>query len=244
MNTRVWYPRVIFSVKKLLLVGFLPLALPFARNSSFAASSANDCLYQVDLAQFPKYRALWMAKLGPTPFNHARMMVEPAFAPEYSVSVYSRSLSRDQVKYVVTYIAADQNFWQATDIGRQPQRAQSVKTRRIDCEISKQTGDKLKQAWIEMLSGDQQPKPMREEDAGRATDATVAEFSIQLSRAQTLYGEVAVELVEGRKTRALLQVANALIEYCKAKPTDRPAIASQLDRKVTRVLELLKHRRS
>jgi hypothetical protein len=182
-------------MKKLLLVGLLLLGLPFARNSSFGAKSANDCLYQVDLAQFPKYRALWMAKLGPTPFNYARMMVEPAFAPDYSVSVYSRSLGRDQVKYIVRYIAADKNLWQATDIGKQPQRANGVKTRQIDCEISKQTADRVKQAWIGMLSGDQHPKPMREEDAGRATDATLAEFSIQLSHAETLHGEVALELV-------------------------------------------------
>ena len=94
-----------------------------------------------------------------------------------------------------------------------------------------------------MLSGDQHPKPMREEDVGRTTDATVAEFSIQLSHGETLYGEVALELVEGRKTRGLLEVANALIEYCKAIPTDRPAIASQIDRKASRLLDLLKHKR-
>lgn len=230
-------------MRKLFLVVFLLFGLSFARNSSFAASSANDCLHQVDLAEFPKYRTLSMAKLGPTPFNYARMMVEPAFAPEYSVSVYSQSLRPDRVKYVVTYIVADQNLWQATDIARQPQRAKGVKTHRTDCEISKQTAEKVKQAWIAMLSGDQHPKPMREEDVGRTTDATVAEFSIQLSHGETLYGEVALELVEGRKTRGLLEVANALIEYCKAIPADRPAIASQIDRKVGRLLELLKHKR-
>jgi len=43
-------------MKKLLLIGFLLLGLPFTRNSSLAASSANDRLYQVDLSEFPKYR--------------------------------------------------------------------------------------------------------------------------------------------------------------------------------------------
>jgi hypothetical protein len=79
-------------MSKLFLVGFLLLELSFSRNPSLAASSVNDCLYEVDLAEFPKYRTLSMAKLNPTPFNYARMMIEPAFAPEYSVSVYrSRS---------------------------------------------------------------------------------------------------------------------------------------------------------
>ena len=231
-------------MKKLFLIGFLIFGLPSARNSSFAASSASDCLYQVDLAQFRKYRALWTAKFGPTPFNYARMMAEPAFAPEYSVSVYSQSSRPDQAKYVVTYIVGDQNLWQATDIAKQPQRAKGVKTRRTDCEISEQTAEKVKQAWIAMLSVDQHPKPMPKEVVGRATDATVAEFSIQSSHGEALYGEVAVELAEGRKTRGLLEVANALIEYCKATPAERPVIASQIDRKANRVLELLKHKRS
>lgn len=209
-------------MNKLLLTGLSLLGFPFAGNATLNASSANDRLFQVDLAQFPKYRTLSMAKLSPTPFNYARMMVEPAFAPEYSVSVYSQPLRPDRVRYVVTYIVADQNLWQATDIARQPQRAKSVKTRRTDCEISKHTAEKVKQAWIAMLSGDQHPKPMRKEDVGRTTDATIAEFSIQLSQGETPYGKVALELVEGRKTRGLLEVANALIEYCKAT-TDRSA---------------------
>jgi hypothetical protein len=229
-------------MKELLLIGFLLLGLPFTRNSSFAASSANDRLYQVNLSEFPKYRALWIGKLGPIPFNYARMMVEPAFAPEYSVSVYSRVLRRGQIKYVVTYMVADRNLWQTTDIGRYPQRARAAKTRRIDCEIPKQTAENVKQAWIGMLSGDQHPRPMREEDAARTTDATIAEFSVQLPRGETLYGEMAIELPEGRKTRALLEVANALIDYCKAKPTNHPAIAGQIDRKVKGLLQMLRRR--
>ena len=93
-----------------------------------------------------------------------------------------------------------------------------------------------------MLSGDQHPRPMREEDAARTTDATIAEFSVQLPRGETLYGEMAIELPKGRKTRALLEVANALIDYCKAKPTNHPAIAGQIDRKVKGLLQMPRRR--
>ena len=72
-----------------------------------------------------------------------------------------------------------------------------------------------RQAWIQMLSGSQRPRPMREEDAARSTDATIAEFSIQLPHGKTLYGEFPVELPSGRKTRALIELGDTLINYCK-----------------------------
>jgi len=146
MNTRVRYPQVIFSVKKLFLVGLLLLGLSFARNSSFAASSANDRLYEVSFKEFPRYRALWQGKLGPTPFKYGRMMAEPAFAPEYSVAVYSRPIGGGTVKYFVTYITMDRSLWQATNVGKNPQGAERAKTRRIDCEIPKETTLKVRQA--------------------------------------------------------------------------------------------------
>jgi hypothetical protein len=168
-------------------------------------------------------------------------MVEPAFAPEYSVSVYSRSLARGEVKYFVTYAAADQSLWQTSDAGTKPQGAEHIKIRRIDCEIPKEIAEKVKQAWLGMLTGNQHPTPMRQEDAARATDATVAEFSIQVSSAETLYGEIAAELPRGPKTKALLDLANILADYCKAKPTDRSAIASRIDQEATQLLEMLKY---
>jgi hypothetical protein len=234
---------MIFSVKKLLLVGFLLLALPFARNSSFAASSPNDRLYEVSLNEFPRYRALWQGKLGPTPFNYGRMIAEPAFAPEYSVAVYSRSIGRGEVKYFVTYIAMDRSLWHATTVGKNLRAAERAEMRRIDCEIPKETALKVRQAWLGMLSGKQGPRPMREEDVRATGDATIAEFSIQLSGEQALYGELVADLPSGPKTRTLVEIANALADYCKVQPRSRPAATSQIDRKVTRLIGLLKHRR-
>jgi hypothetical protein len=94
-----------------------------------------------------------------------------------------------------------------------------------------------------MLSGNQRPRPWTEVDATRSTDATVAEFSIQVSHAEILYGETidADELLRER-TRALMDLARTLVDYSKAKQTDRAAIASKIDRKATRLLEMLKEK--
>lgn len=201
---------------------------------------AADRLYEVNLAEFPKYRALLLSKLGPTPFNCGRVTVEPAFAPEYSVSVYSRSLLRDEVKYFVTYAAADQSLWETSDAGRNSEGAEHTKIRLIDCEIPKEIAEKVKQAWLGMLTGNQHPTPMRQEDAARATDATIAEFSIQVSPAQTLYGEIPTQLPAGPRTKALLDLANSLSDYCKAEPAHRPVIASTVDHEATALLDQLK----
>lgn len=123
-------------MNKLLLMGLSVLWFLFTANASLTAPSANDRLFQVDLEEFPRYRALWLGRLGPTSFNYARMMVQPAFAPEYSVSAYSRQDGRGQVRYVVTYVALDRSLWQTTDIGRHPKEAEVVQIRRVDCEIS------------------------------------------------------------------------------------------------------------
>jgi len=221
-------------IRLLLVVGALAFSL------LLRAASDNDQLYQVNLAEFPKYRALSLGKLGPTPFNCGRVIVQPAFAPEYSVSVYSRSLAQGGMKYFVTYIAPDQSLWETSDAGRNPQNAENANVRRIDCEIPKEIAEKVKQVWLGMLTGNQSPTPMRAEDAARATDATIAEFSIEVPPAETLYGEIPAEVPKGPKTKTLVGLANALTEYCKAKPMDRSAIAGRVDREATRLLEMIK----
>ena len=209
-----------------------------------SASAPKDYLFEVDLAELPKIRSILLKKLGPTPFDYGRMMVEPAFLPEFSVSVYSRSLEGRGRKYFVTYIETDRNIWQATDIGRHPKEAEKVKIRRIDCEIDAPIAALLRQAWIQMLSGNQRPRRMTVEDATRFTDSTVGEFSIQLSHAKVLYGEViSTEFPSGPKTKMFMDLANTLLNYCKAKPKNRSAIAVKIERKAKQLLEMLKQKR-
>ena len=197
------------------LITALAISLHSRALSNAAAPSESDRLFQVDLKEFPRYRLIWLNKLGPTPFDCGRMMVEPAFAPEYSVSVYSQPSATRQRRYFVTYVTADRSLWQATDAGRHAKEAEPAKIRRVDCEIPSSAAHLAKQAWIQMLSGSQRPRPMRKEDAARSTDATIAEFSIQLAHGKTLYGEFPVELPPGRKARALIELGDILSTIAK-----------------------------
>jgi hypothetical protein len=226
--------------KPVCLITALAISLDVTALSNATAPSGRDRLFQVDLTEFPGYRLIWLNKLGPTRFDCGRMIVEPAFAPEYSVSVYSRPSASRPRRYFVTYMTADQNLWQTTDAGRHPKAAEAAKIRRVDCEIPASTAYLLRQAWIQMLSGSQRPRPMREEDAARSTDATIAEFSIRLAHGETLYGEFAVELPPGQKTRRLVELGGTLVDYCKANSADRQTIAAKLDRNATRLFEMLK----
>jgi|ERR1043166_426242 hypothetical protein len=201
-----------------------------------AMPADKDGLIQVNLAEFPKYRAVLVKKLGSTRFDCGRVVFKPAFVPEYSVSVYSKT-SKDQ--YFATYIKAEQNLNDLLEPGADRKKAKLVKTRIVTCEMPRHIAEELRQAWIGMLSGKQHPRPMTLQDAVRATDATVGEFSIQLPN-ETLYGEVLeAESPLGRKTTALVELANMLIGYCQAEPTHRPAIEHEIDRKATRLLEML-----
>ncbi len=225
---------------KRFLLRLLLVAVALTWVLALEAASDGDRLYQVNLAEFPKYRALLLGKLGSTPFNCGRVMVQPAFAPEYSISVYSRSLARGEVEYFVAYVAADQSLWEESEAGKEPEQAEHIHIRHVNCEIPKQIAEKVKQAWLGMLAGNQHPIPMRPEDAARATDATVAEFSIQVSPAETLYGEIPTQLPTGPRTKALLDLGNSLADYCKAEAADRPVIASKIDHEATGLLEQLR----
>lgn len=144
------------------------------------------------------------------------------------------------MKYLVTYLAAEQSLWETSDAGSNTRDAEHTNVRQIDCEIPKEIADKVRRAWLGMLTGNQRPTRMREEDAARTTDATIAEFSIQVSPSETLHGEIAVEAPNGQKTKTLLDVANTLVDYCKATPADRPAIANKIDHEATALLDQLK----
>jgi hypothetical protein len=185
------------------------------------------------------YRKLRLAKLGITSFDYGRVIVEPAFAPEHSVSLYRKSTPDGHVRAIITYVVADRNLWDATNGGIDIKRAQQVKTRRIDCEIPTRTAEKVRQVWIAMLAGKQRPIPMRAEDAARTTDATTTEFSIQLSTAETLYGEIAAEAPSGPKTRALLELVTALVHYCESDSEHRVKEAHRIDREATKLIVIL-----
>ena len=233
----------VIEIGQMKILGLPIASLILVHLMSFAEATyfpRKGGLLQVDLTEFARYRAIRLSKLGPTRFDCGRMIVEPAFAPEYSVSVYSRQKEGKQRVYFATYVLAGSSLWQNSEIGRYPQRAEAIRVHRIDAKVPKRTAKLLKEAWLQMLSGAQRPRSIREEDV-RSTDSTVAEFSIETSAGKSLQGEVLdIASPPGQKAKALLELANSLIDYCKTEPAKRPSLVSELDRKATSLLALLK----
>ena len=209
-------------------VPFLALLLCAAVLPHRTSLSREDRLLAVDLGEFPSYRALRLAKLGPTPFNYGRIIGQPAFDPEYSVSIYAHKTPNKPTSCSITYIAATRSLWQSTDIGRLPAEGKRISTRRIDADFPLETATRVRNAVNQMLSGDHKPKPVDEGDL-LSTDATEMEFSLR-SGMSTLYGELNATLSPpGPRTEALLHVANLLVDYCKASPRHRSDVAKAID---------------
>ncbi|HZS18917.1 MAG TPA: hypothetical protein VFA51_13400 [Candidatus Udaeobacter sp.] len=229
------------QIKYLSRIGVLPVMIGLTSASALMAAPGADRLFEVNLALAPNYRSLLLSKLGPTPFDCGRFIAEPAFAAEYSVSVYSQPSADGEVKYFITYTASDKSLWETSNAGKDTKAARNINVHRLDCEIPRAIAQKTKQVWFAMLTDNQRRRPMHLQDAGRVTDATIGEFSLQLSPAKAIYGEMPVEAPVGVKTKTLVDIANALIEYYKAKPATRADIATTIDSTTTELLSRLKH---
>ena len=188
----------------------------------------------------PQYYSLLSSLLGLTGFDCGRTIVVPAFEPEYSVSVYTRS-GAGASTYGVTYVIAETNVWQRTNEGRD--RTAVPKVRRFDAEIPEQTAHLLREIWMGMLTGPQRPRPTptpRREIV--ISDETSVELSLQRWGSPMLFGEIDNISVRppGKKKQELVRLSWLLVEYCKTNPKQRPAIVKRIDDKANALLALLK----
>jgi hypothetical protein len=236
------------------------------------AELAFDHLEPTYLRKYPEYREVLLSKLGVTPFDCGRSIILPFSDTEASQSVYSKSINGRRI-YYVTRISSERNLWDLTDGGRYPKRAGSVRTHRIDAELPEQTAKLLKQVWLAMLQGSQEPRstpPRTPPKRGAAAkteerfvliDPSFLEFSIERPQGQPLVGVLNLSAGYagkerttapvlpradrfdqgfGDRLRMLVEVSEAVYEYCKAEPGKRFAIAKLIDQKVIRLLEVLK----
>lgn len=112
---------------------------------------------------YAKFRRLLAVKLGPTTFDCGRIIVMPAFEPEFAVSVHSSDVSNTKRTYYVTCVTAADNLWQKSDMVQYPRRAEQVRTDRIDAEIPETTAKLLRDAWLVMLqAAKNKPAPSSE----------------------------------------------------------------------------------
>ena len=196
-----------------------------------------DHLAPIDLKQSPNYRRLLASRLGVTPFNCGRATLLPAFDPEGSVSVYW-VLGSGHKMYRVTFIEVAKNLYQRTDGARYPARAKAVKDRRLDTEIPERTALVVREVWLRML---RDVKPISLPTNVVVLDATIAEFSLEMPTGPPLRGELNFSFsYPGKKTKPLVDIWNALYEYCKATVEERSAIANQIERKSIHLLETLR----
>jgi hypothetical protein len=195
-----------------------------------------DHLSPLDLSDksINNYRSFLAGKLGVTPFDCGRVIDTPSFEPESFVSVYSHTQNGRRVCYV-TVTRADANLWQRTKSLHDMRAAQNVGIQRIDAEISESVAKKIRQVWTRMLQASRVPPPLGLE---LELDGKLI-FSIQQAVGSTLAAQLWLP-APGPKTRALVEMSNALWDYCKSAPANRPAIASKIDQEATRLLAKLK----
>lgn len=199
-----------------------------------------DHLDPVHLEWNQNYRKLALSKLCVTRFDCGRTFTLPAFTPESCVSVYSAA-NKGPRKYFVTYSEPEDSLWQRTDGGNRPRSAHGLKVQRIDADIPAETAEVLKKVWDRML-GDVRPENGSSSPSGWrmiSVDGTDVEFSIERPNTRPFYGTLNVSLPPpGKKTKQLISLSNALIDYCKATPQKRPAIAERIDRDAKRLLTM------
>jgi hypothetical protein len=203
----------------------------------------DDHLRPASLERNLSYRKLSLSKLCFTKFDCGRAFTIPAFAPESCLSIYSKAETGARHVYLVTYVTARDSLWQRTDGGNQPKRAEGLKVLRCDAEIPAKTAELLRSVWHRMLAQTRPEKPLSASEWRMISiDGTNTEFSIERPHETPLYGTLNTSLpAPGEKTKEFLGLSNALTDYCKARPADRPAISRKIDRKAIQLLQKFKH---
>jgi hypothetical protein len=225
---------------KLLLPLIVLVLIADAVSAESLVPPGADHLVPIQPDTSPSYRKLLMSKLAVTPFNCGRAILFPPFQAEGVTSVYWISENGKRT-YYVTSVDAAENLWQRTDAGRYPEKAESVKIRRCDASIPEKTALLVREVWRGMLTGPQEPKPIQASPNTAEVDATTAEFWLEMDNKTSLSGELLFSLsYPGKKTKPLIDVANALYDYCKAAPEKRAQIADKIDQAATALLAQLK----
>jgi hypothetical protein len=214
------------NIKLFLSLGSALLVVLFSQNKSYAISEP-DYLAPSDRAKFKEYYQLLDKVLSPNGFDYGRVIVTPAFEPEYSISVYQRTNSQGATAGVA-YVKADRNIWRSTDMAQERNRV--PKAHRLDADLPTRTAELVRRVWLGMLTGNQSPRP----DSGPRfviSDQTTAEFSLKVD-GRVVHGEnenISVKPLGG-KLRDHMRLAWLLMDYAKAPPTERPRLIKQIDR--------------
>jgi len=227
-------PRLFTLKTNLWAIASIVAALSFA--TSYTASSERDDHLIPPDPLFQNYRDLLALKLGQTPFNCGRVIVQPAFEGESSISVYCSPETSVGEKCYVVYTEASDNLWQQTNALQNTERANNVKIKRIDAGISATTGQSIRTAFSRILEMTQAQTVREDEMRALTPDATYTEFSLERPSGPPLSGELNVSLVkQGVHITKLRTLFRLLVEYCKTNRRNRPHIEQAIRKTATQL---------
>jgi hypothetical protein len=218
------------------LIVTLALALQIAFPRCASSQNDHDHLALLNTKLFTHYRKILTSRLGLTPSDYGRVIVSPAFEPEYSISIY-QSTGLGHGTYRITYVAATESIWALTNGGNDLSRIEEVNIRRTDADIPMSTAGILKQVWMKMLKQSRGHAPPDGEWGRIPMDSTSIEWYLQLPDRRLKSAEVNNYFPIGPNTRAFIGLTTGdLVQYCKADPKVRPAIARKIEASARKLL--------
>ncbi len=179
-----------------------------------------------------KYEILSREKLLVTSGEVARFVSLPGSASvETSVSVYKMPGKRGSLPgdYWVTVTQASKSLWEAAQAESNPK---AIRIERLDAPLPQVTAQTVHDAWISTLIR-VKPTPRSEEVL---VDSTQEIFSAAKSEGSIIEGQAPSS--PGPKTKALIEVAFSLIEYCDKPPALRRKLARDIR---SRAMKLIEH---
>jgi hypothetical protein len=219
----------------LTLIVAIDLVLPHRASSR----DQHDHLALPNAKLFARYKEILASRLGVTPFDFGRVIVSPAFEPEYSISIY-KGTAVQQPAYRVTYMATTESIWALTNGGNDLNDIERVRVRRADSEIPESTATILKQVWMRMLKQAHGQTPPAGEWGRIPMDSTSIEWYLQSPNRRAESAELNNYYPIGPNTRAFVNLTTEnLVRYCKADPKQRNAIARTIEADARKLLVAL-----
>jgi hypothetical protein len=222
------------------LVGALCLRFAFAKEARTPETTKTyDHLIPLQSEPWSKdYRHLYESKLAITPFDCGRAISIPSLGREIAVSVYSELLPSGTVRYRVSCIEPSDSLWQATDGLKHKERANNVKVRRCDAEISAEAALAIKDVWARMIKEAHRPKVERPPNNGAEVERMMVgydlEFALDKGKGKRpIYGAITGMdgglPAAGTKTDMLSKLYDALYDFCHASAKKRPNLAKKIE---------------
>jgi hypothetical protein len=180
------------------------------------------------------YEQLWRQKLLVTPGEIARFVGLPGtIGLETTISVYRAPEKENSLagNYWVTATQASQRLWNCVEPGVEGKNdPDSIRVVRCDAPIPESTALALHTAWLAMLS---RSRPQHKTNE-IVVDSSREIFSAADSSGRVLEAQGSTAPKEN--TKALINMALSLLEYCGSSADGRTNIASTVEREAKDLL--------